>query len=156
MRYHDDFSLAKMLAYLIAQRPHINDAANDLGIDAADFEKFERSYIATDLAYRAWWALFEEKPQEELRLFKLAYQANPKDRWVGFALADRLFASLKNSPLDEREALQAVLKVRHDHTQALLALWIQEEKEGNGGVAQRYRDRLKALDPLNSIFREKR
>ncbi len=156
IRYHDDFSLLKMLAYLISQRPHINNAVSDLAVDAADFEKFERSYIATDLAYRAWLALFEEKPQEELRLFKLAYQANPKDRWAGFALADRLFSSLNNSNLDEREALQAVLNVRHDHTQALLAMWMLEKKEGNSDAAQRYKARLRALDPMNSIFREKR
>ncbi|NOX42881.1 MAG: spermine synthase [Gammaproteobacteria bacterium] len=156
IRYHDDFSLAKMLAYLISQRPHINDAANVLAVDTADFEKFERSYIATDLAYRAWLALFEENPQEELRLFKLAYQANPKDRWVGFALADRLFASLKNSNLDEEEGLQAVLNVRDDHTQALLAMWMKQRKLGNTDAAQRYRERLKALDPLNIIFRDQR
>ena len=154
VRYHDDFSLVKMLTYLLSLRPHINDAVKDLSVAPADVEKFERSYIATDLAYRAWLALFEQNTQQELRLFKLAYQANPQDRWVGFAMADRLFSSLKNSNLDERDALQAVLKVRHDHTQALLALWVLERKAGNSDAAQRYRERLKVLDPLNINLRE--
>ena len=153
VRYYDDFSLVKMLSYLLSIRPHKNDAVKQLAVAAEDIEKFERSYIATDLAYRAWLALFEQQPRQELRLFKLAYQANPQDKWVGFAVADRLFASLNNSNLNERDALQAVLNVRDDHTQALLAMWVLERKEGNTEAAEDYRLRLKALDPLNISLR---
>jgi spermidine synthase len=154
IRYHEDFSLVNMLSWLISIRPHLNDAAKQLGIQQGTFAQFEKSYIATELAYRAWLSLFENKSGQELRLFKLAYEANPKDRWVGFALADRMFASIDNSGLDRRKALGAVLKVRHDHVEALEAMWRLEQEDGNKQAAQRYLARLKAVDPLNSLFHE--
>lgn len=154
IRYHEDFSLLKMLRWLISIRPHLDDAAQLLGVSQDMYAEFEKSYVATELAYRAWLALFEEKSAEELRLFKLAYQANPKDRWVGFALADRMFASLNNSGIDRRQALNAVLKVRHDHVQALEALLKLELQQGNQDAAEQFSGRLRALDPYNKLLYE--
>ena len=156
IRYHEDFSLVKMLSYLLSVRPHLNTAATQLAIPEKSFSEFERSYIATELAYRAWLALFNDNASEEMRLFKLAYQANRQDRWVGFVLADRMYASLElnKQSMNERDALQAILKVRDDHPQALLAMWRLEEKAGNTQAALRYKARLKAIDPLNIVFRK--
>jgi len=156
VRYHEDFSLVKTLSYLLSIRPHLNTAAMELAIPEKSFSEFERHYIATELAYRAWLALFNDDASEEMRLFKLAYQANRQDRWVGFVLADRMYASLElnKQSMNERDALQAILKVRDDHPQALLAMWKLEEKAGNTQSAREYKARLKAIDPLNIVFRK--
>ena len=83
---------------------------------------------------------------------RLAFEANPRDRWIGFDLADRMLATLPQAldrGMNKRQALQAILQVRPDHAEALRALWRVEKDAGDGEAAAFYRARLKAVSPLD-------
>ncbi|NOZ54382.1 MAG: spermine synthase [Gammaproteobacteria bacterium] len=156
-RYNGELDLVKLLAHMLRQRPHVKQAAIDLLVSDIDFAVFERAYVATELAHRSWLALLQQKNQEGQRLLKLAYQANPKDRWIGFAIADASLASYdSNRPvgLSEREVLQSVLKIRPDHVEALKRLWQLALNEGDSEQARRYYAQLAKLSPLDGFLRQ--
>ncbi len=105
------------------------------------------------MAHRSWLALLSEKVVESQQLLPLAYQANPKDRWVGFALADAVLqdrAAAEARGLNEQQLLASVLRIRPDHVEALRRLWELAELAGNTEQAAAYRQRFAALSPLDS------
>jgi spermidine synthase len=151
-RYNGELDLSRLLGWLLAQRPHLNAAAQELRVDEKSFTDFERAYAATDLAYRSWVALLTKQDAQGQRLLPLAYQANPKDRWIGFAIADGLFAdpsAAKERGMSEQQLMETVLRVRPDHTDAIRALWKLEQAAGNSFKAEQYRARLAELSPLD-------
>lgn len=151
-RYRSEPDLVALLEWLLAQRPPVELAAADLGIGAEMFPALERAYIATDLGLRSWVGALRGQPAEAVRLIRFAYQANPRDRWVSYSLADEMYASLSRSEpatIDRRQALLAVLAVRPDHSEALRALWRLEAAMGNADAASAYLARLRAASPLD-------
>lgn len=153
MRYRD--ALAPLLEDLLRKRPDLEEAVQALQVVAQDRAAFDRAYIATELAQRGWLATLNND-DDGPRLMRLAYEANPKDRWIGFALADSLFATLPQAlerGLDERQALQRILEVRPDHAAALRVLWHLERAAGNGEQAAAYRTRLREVSPLDGELR---
>jgi spermidine synthase len=115
-RYRGKFDLADILSWLLQRRPELSSAMDALGIGARDREDFERGYIATDLAMRSWLADLRGHDGRSQRLIRLAYNANPLDRWTGSSLADKMLASLPGAienGFSEREALQRILKIRN-------------------------------------------
>lgn len=152
-RYNGGLDISRVLAWLLSVRPEVNKAANALAVEKDDFPQFERAYIATELTHRSWLALLREQNSEGRRLLPLAYQANPKNRWVGFALADAVLqdrAAAEARGLDERQLLESVLRIRPDHVEALRRLWHLEAAAGNMQQAAEYRQRFAALSPLDS------
>ncbi|WP_455200725.1 hypothetical protein, partial [Kaarinaea lacus] len=112
-------------------------------------------YIATDLAHRSWLALLRKNSQEGQRLLKLAFQANPKDRWISYAVADATLANYEASRpegISEKSVLESVLKIRPDHAEALKRLWQLAELEGNAEAAQQYKKRFAELSPLDTLL----
>lgn len=150
-RVSGELDLVKVLNYLFHQRPAVNQAAKELNVDDTDFAAFERAYIATELAQRSWFAFLTEKPAEGQRLLQLAYQANPKDRWIGLAVADAALASYEANPgsVDEREFLTSILRIRPDHVDVLKRLWQLESNAGHLEKANEYRSRLALISPLD-------
>lgn len=156
-RYAGGLDLSRLLDQLLAQRPMLRQAAAELGVPATDFAAFERAYAATSLAYRSWLALLREQTAESQRLLPLAYQANPRDRWIGFAMADGILGNLAAAEargLDERTVLEAVLRIRPDHAEALRRLWRLARAAGETQQAATYRARLVAISPLDRALRE--
>lgn len=154
VRYADDPALPDLLSWLLALRPRVEEAASTFGVKRAEFPRFEGAYVATDLATRGWLARIEGASGEANRLVRFAYRANPRDRWVGFTLADNMFASLAQAyrhGLDRRRALLAVLEVRADHSEALRELWQLELEAGNERRAREYLQRLRAVAPLARV-----
>ncbi|MDO9371926.1 MAG: spermine synthase [Gammaproteobacteria bacterium] len=154
-RYGGATHLVALLDRMLAQRPSLEQAARELQVAEADRPAFERAYGATELALRGWRMSLQGEG-EDARLLRLAYEANPRDRWIGFALADAMFATLPQAVQQgtgEREALQRVLAVRPDHAEALRALWHLERTAGHAGEAERLRARLKAAAPLDRELR---
>jgi len=155
-RYSGEVNLGGLLGYLLAIRPAVEAAEVELKIDPGQVPNFERAYIATELAVRSWRAALQGVQTEDLkaqRLLRLAYEANPRDRWISFRLADEMFLSLPQAlsgGRDRRSALLAVLAVRPDHVGALKAMWRLESDEGNGKMADYYRARVLELSPLDS------
>lgn len=155
-RYAGELDLSKILYWLLSLRPPLEQAANALGVTEKDFKEFEGAYAATELAHRSWIAMLQGRVNEGQRLLPLAYQANNKDRWIGFALADGVLAdraAARARGLGERELYESVLRIRPDHTEALRGLWHLAEQAGNVTLARQYRDRLSSLSPLDAELR---
>jgi len=151
-RYNGSLDLSRLLDYLLRNRPEVKQAATELGIGEEDYPAFERAFIGTELAHRSWLALLRQQAQQGERLLKLAYQANPKDRWVGFAVADQVMASLEAGRIanvSEQKVLESVLRIRPDHPEALKRLWRIAQNKGDKVKAQNYRMRLRAVSPLD-------
>ncbi len=157
-RYSGAMDLANIIEELLRQRPTLEQAASELHITLSDRAEFERSYAGNELATRGWLASLRGS-DEGARLLRLAYEANPRDRWVTFALADAMYASLPQAVAkgrDRRAALQTILKLRPDHVETLRALWRLEREAGNVAETERYRSQLIAASPLDSETREAR
>lgn len=156
-RYSGDLDMSKILQWLLSIRPPMKQASNALKVAEKDFPQFERAYAATELAHRSWLALLKGRVGEGQRLLPLAYQANNRDRWIGFALADAVIAdkaAARARGLKEYDLYESVLRIRPDHTEALRGLWHLAQAEGDTEMAKQFRDRLAVLSPLDSEIRK--
>lgn len=155
-RFTGEVNLVPLLRWLLERRPPVQQAARDLAVAAADYPAFERAYLATELAQRSWLAALEGDADQASRLLRLAYTGNPADRWVGLALVDRMLETLplaRRQGIDAHTALTAALRVRADHPEALRALWRIEQQAGRLDQAAVYRERLRAVSPLDKTLR---
>ena len=151
-RYSNEIDIAATLDWLTRRRPSFEQAASELGIADENRHSFERAYAATELAARAWLAELQGDELAAQRQIRLAYRANPQDRWVSTVLADKMYETLPaalRAGRNRREALQAILAIRPDHIEALRDLWQLERDDGNADAAERYRRRLRALSPFD-------
>ena len=125
-------------------------------VSEKNFPQFEKAYAATELAHRSWVAMLQGQVNEGQRLLPLAYQANNRDRWIGFALADGVLAdraAANARGLNERQLYESVLRIRPDHTEALRGLWHLAQVAGDEAMVKHYRDRLASLSPLDYELR---
>jgi spermidine synthase len=160
-RYRNGLEFDRVLAWLLERRPAPEDAAAMLGVSATDREEMERAYIAADLALRAWLAGLQGDVARSNRLVRFAFEANPRDRWVGFSLADSMLAALEQMEregsghgIDRAQALEAVLSVRPDHADTLRALWRMAREAGDEPRMRHYLERLAALAPFDKDVTE--
>ncbi|MDX8402257.1 MAG: fused MFS/spermidine synthase [Mariprofundaceae bacterium] len=127
-------------------------AARILGLDDAARVEWRQARLATALNVRRWMLeLAGGDDREAVRLARMALRLNPRDRWAGFALADRMFASLSHGlppGMDRRQALTRVLELRPDHVGALRAMLELARSRGDAAAARRWAERLARLDPL--------
>jgi spermidine synthase len=155
-RYAGAVDVATTLRVLLRARPDIETAATLLGVPPADGEAFGRAYGATELMVRSWVADLEGSSMDADRLLRLAYQGNPKDRWVSYALADRMMGSLafaRQQGISEQEFLQRILSLNPRHVGALRALW-HLQLERHDAAAAATRARLLAISPLDREARQ--
>ncbi|MCC6207952.1 MAG: fused MFS/spermidine synthase [Gammaproteobacteria bacterium] len=151
-RYRSEPALAAVLAWLLDQRPAVEQAAVEMGVATGDFSALESPFIAADLGLRSWLAALRGRDAESIRLIRYAYEANPRDRWISYSLADEMYAALSRSSAsveDRRRALQAILGVSPDHAEALRALWRLEQRAGDKALAEAYLGRLRAVSPFD-------
>jgi spermidine synthase len=155
-RYAGDLNVSSVLRALLKARPDMKEAEAALGIEDRDRESFERAYGGAELMARGWLAATQGASGPSNRLTYLAFQANPKDRWIAYAMADSMLASLpqaKNRGIDEETALQEILRLNPQHVEALRLLWhIKREKKDKEADALRLR--LLELSPLDSEVRK--
>ena len=150
-RYAGSLDVAATLQALLQARPDMQAAANMLSVRAGDRTAFEGAYAATELMVRSWIASMQGAAPQASRLMRLAYQANPKDRWVSYALADSMFASLAQARgfgMDEQTALEHILRLNPQHVESLRALWRLQRKT-HEAQAEVTRARLLAISPLD-------
>lgn len=154
-RYRGEMDLVKLLDWLLQQRMHVTQAQQTLAVSAADAELFERGYVATELAIRSWVAELKGDERQGQKLLRLAYQANPQDRWVTGTIADRMYGSLAQMAgqgIDQQKALESIITIRPDHVEALRDLWQLTAAQGNAEQAESYRQRLQQLSPLDVVL----
>lgn len=150
-RYSGSIDVASSLLFLLQSRPSMETAAALLHVADSDKEDFERAYGATELMMRSWLATSQGATQQASRLMYLAYQANGKDRWIAYALADSMLSSLaqaRERGLSEQEALQKILRINPQHVEALRSLWRLQRQAGDV-EAESSRARLLELSPLD-------
>ncbi len=144
-------AVSATLRFLLEHRPDMKAAEMTLGVTDTNKEIFERAYGATELMVRSWLAAMNESTQTSSRLMYLAYQANPKDRWIAYGLADSMFSSLEQARqhgLSEQAALTRILEICPQHVDSLRALW-RLERQANDPRAESTRVRLLALSPFD-------
>ena len=158
-RYSGKLDLAVILNYLLKRRPSAEEAAAQLQVPPEHWLQFENAYKATDLAHKSWLAILTAQETAQIRqaekMLQVAYQSNPKDRWIGFAVADGALASLDSSAgqkYNETQVLESVLKVRPDHPEALLRLWHLAQAQGNKQKAAEFKARFAKIDPLSKAL----
>ncbi len=153
-RYQGDLNTVSVLVYLLRHRPGLKEAQAALNVAQGDTEAFERGYLATELGTRSWLASLRGREGQAQRLLRLAYDGNPRDRWISFSLADQMFATLSQARahgLDRRHALETILNIRPDHVGALRALWRLERQAGHPERARAYLDRIRKISPLARV-----
>ena len=155
-RFAGRLRLPMMLTWLLRHRPRPEAAMRALGVTAAERKDFMRAWAATSLGMEAELASMQGREGRAERLVRLAWRANPRDRWAGFALADRMYASLAQARamgIDREQALKRILAVRPDHVRALKALLGLKLARGEARAAERLRRRILSIAPLDADMR---
>jgi len=154
-RYAGNVDVAATLTALLEARPNMRDAETLLRITERDKNEFEGAYAATELMVRSLVAAMQGASPQANRLMRSAYQANPKDRWVAYALADSMFSNLGQARafgMGEQEALQRILRLNPNHVESLRALW-HLQRGAHDSQAEATRARLLAISPLDGEAR---
>jgi len=149
MRY-DKNTLSQTLMWLLKQRISF-ESALDIWQLESDNERqlLKRAWASSTLLMRGQQASLHGD-NSAMRLQALAYRANPKDRWAGFAVADAMFVSLQQGlpqGLSYAQALQKIMDIRADHEGALKAMMMLKQQQGDLKAAEIYQGRLKHISP---------
>ncbi len=156
-RYQDRVKLEEVVSYLLRQRPAPEALARRLALDEVDYAQFESAYMATSLILTSWLADMAGDGKRAEQFLRMAYQANPQDRWIGFTLADRLYAGIDQAVRAGRnreEMLRRVLEIRSDHLDSLKDLWRLAKAAGRKNDAAMYARRILELNPLDKEVRK--
>jgi len=151
VRYGDDVHLDGLLRWLFSWRVPEGMARQELAVPAEDEMQFGRAYATVGMNARLWVAELAGRADLAARMARMAWQANPKDRWAGFALADRMFASLDGHlppGLDRETALKRILSIRPDHADAVRAMMRLKREQGDRKASGEWQARLRAISPL--------
>ncbi|MDQ6975504.1 MAG: fused MFS/spermidine synthase [Mariprofundaceae bacterium] len=151
--HHNNSTLPAVLAKILKTRPTLTKAITYWQIPPQKKYIFKRAWAATALTMRG--QLAELSPSsastpDAMRLFMLAHQAAPDNRWSGFAVADAMFASLSSgAPAGMRMevALKRILTVRPDHVQALVRLCEIKKHQGDDEIFHQCEQRLHQVSP---------
>ncbi|SPJ17825.1 Spermidine synthase-like protein [Burkholderiales bacterium] len=150
LRYLEQMPLADVLLDLLRRRPDLETARTQLGIVPGQQQaSFASAYVASELAVQSWVASFSGDTTRAGELTRLAFETNPRDRWVASALADELFdTAAQNHALEDRATLDRILRIYPDQVEALRALWHLERASGRAD-ASRVLARLRGVAPLD-------
>ncbi|HFE37622.1 MAG TPA: spermine synthase [Gammaproteobacteria bacterium] len=151
-KFNRQLDLKELMAFLMVNRPTMVEAAVELGVSDADMPYFEQVYTSSEMYAQSWMAYFSGETQESQRLLSMAYTANPDDQWVGFGLADAMFASVDQAieqGYEEKDVLVKILRVRPDHLEALRRLGRFYQKKGDVEQVKRVGQKMQLLAPLD-------
>jgi spermidine synthase len=155
LHYGRGADVAPLLQSLLAQRPTIEKATQLLRLSAPQQEDFRRAYIGTELRVRSELASWQGSTLEADHLLGLAYEADPHDRWIDYAVSDRLLANLDAASergLSREELLQKILIINPWSVDAWRALWKLQRAQGDA-AATTTRARILELSPLDRAAR---
>ena len=152
VRVEGNLDVANILSWLLQTRPKPRDLLAHWHLDKAALPGVVSASLATYAMMHAWEAMFSGRSQSVSSFIRLAFEANPRDRWVGFAVADAMANRIKSLKLDDAKAKKAwerVLSVRPDDIAALRALWHLARKHGDKQQAGALLARLERMIPLD-------
>jgi spermidine synthase len=151
LHYDSRSDAATVLQGLLAGRPTIDRAIELLGVSPPQQAEFRRAYIGTELWVRSEIAGWRGSTLEADHLLGLAFEADPHDRWIAYAVSDRLLASIEAAPgrgFTREEFLRKILVINPASPEAWRALWILQRARGDADAAAS-RARLLELSPLD-------
>ena len=128
---------------------------SELAVSPADAAKFSQAYAATTLYYESWSDYFSGRQTDAEKKLMQALEYNKNDQWIGFAIADALYASLshgRQQGINELNTLKRILSIRPDHIGALKRVLQISEERGWSEQAAALKDQLKKLSPLDKDF----
>ncbi len=155
LHYGPGPDVAALLQFLLARRPTIEQASRLLRISPPLQDDFRWAYVGNELRVRSELASWQGLTLEADHLLGLAYEADPQDRWIEYALSDRLLANVDAAPehgLSRRELLQKILAINPWSVEAWRALWTLQRAQGDAGAAAS-RARILELSPLDRAAR---
>jgi len=151
LHYGSGTDVAPLLRSLLAQRPTIEAASEQLHVAAAQHEDFRRAYIATELHLRSQLASWKGSDLEADHLLGLAHEADPHNRWIAYAVADRLLASVDAAAergMSREQLLQKIVIINPWSVEAWRALW-RLQAANRDAAATASRARILELSPLD-------
>ncbi len=154
-KFNRQIDLKALLEFLSEKRPDIKLALRELHVEGDDIEPFSQAYKSSVFYYESWISYFSGKDLESERQLTKAYELNRNDQWVGFGIADSMFASLaqaKDSGIDELTALKRILSIRPDHIGALKELLRISVEKGFVEQSNALKAKLRKLSPLDKEF----
>jgi len=152
VRIEGDLDVARILGWLIQHKPKPKALLAAWHLAKADVPAVSSATLATDAMMHAWEAMFSGRSGSVPSFMRLAYEANPHDRWVGFAVADAMARRIHQLQPGDKQAekdWEAVLSVRPDDVAALRALWHLALRHGETQRAAMLYTKLEALIPLD-------
>ncbi len=150
-RFRGGLDMSHMLSWVLRQRASLASAVGMLHVGPEQRKRFVRAFAATTLTMRGELASLQGDERRAQQLIRMAWAANPRDRWAGFSLADRMFAAKAEAfryGYSERESLRRILGIRPDHLPTLRALLRLAEQQGRGPEAEQLRQRIRNISPL--------
>ncbi len=151
VRYSGEIDLQQVISWLLAQRPQARESAQELAIEYADLQSFERSYLSVDASMRSWQAQLRGDSERAQRFLQFAYRGNPRDQWVSGTLADRMLASMSGMTVateTEKAGLMRILAVKPGHVPTLAALLRLAQRLEDDNASRQYLDQLHQISPL--------
>ncbi|MGD0494257.1 MAG: fused MFS/spermidine synthase, partial [Steroidobacteraceae bacterium] len=151
LHYDPKGGAAPVLEWLLARRPTIERAIETLHVSPPQQEEFRRAYIGTELWVRSELAGWQGSTLEADHLLGLAFEADPRDRWIAYAVSDRLLASIEAAPergLTREQFLRRILNINPWSLEAWRALWTLQRAHGDVDAAAS-RARILELSPLD-------
>ncbi|MDH5731194.1 MAG: hypothetical protein OEZ58_19590, partial [Gammaproteobacteria bacterium] len=157
IRYEGKLDLIDLLEFLFNQRIEEQGFIARFESSHDDKKHLNTFYDANNLYYASVLANFNNDVNAPV-LLQQAYKKNPNDRWISFAIADGLFASMKEARqtqgLSELEALERVLSVRSDHIPALKRKYELSILASNMAEANRIKQYIIELSPYDKMNRQ--
>ena len=156
LRYERSDSIKAVVAFLLRGRKNARLMEGHFSaLPAKLMQDTEAAIKASSLNLAVSLAELSGDQEDAQRMARLAYQLNPRDRWVASGLADRMFSSLEAglaSGLSREAALKKILKIWPDHLAAIKALLAIYTKQPDRSVQrQELETRLKLLEPFVKI-----
>jgi len=156
-RVEGRLDIARILAWLLRVRPHPEALVKRWHVNKGNADNVMRAVLSTDAMMHAWEGMFSGRSRSVSRFMQLAYQANPRDRWAGFAVTDAMADQLRHAKSQgtaaflqhRKKAWQGILAIRPDHVMALRMLWRIAKKESDDKKAANLFYRLQRLVPFD-------
>lgn len=151
-RVEGRLDVGEILGWLLARHSKPEDMLQRWQVKRNQAGKVVAAEMATDAMMHLWKAEFSGNMSNAENFLQLAYESNPYDRWVGFAVADAManrLHQLKLPPQKAEKAWNRVLAVRPDHVEALRELWHLAVMRGETARAASLFSRLRGLIPLD-------
>jgi len=151
LHYDPERDAASVLQWLLASRPTIGRAIELLDVSPPQQEDFRRAYIGTELWVRSELASWRGSTMEADHLLGLAFEADPHDRWIAYAVSDRLLASIDAASergFTREQLLRKILVINPWSLEAWRTLWVLQRARGDADAATS-RARILELSPLD-------